>query len=91
MILIGSRYMGQPVVSVPIDVNGDAASAVFGPPPIFPTSFAYYTVVQGDRMDTIASRLYGVPDYWWLIADANPEIFYPDDLVVGSVIRIPAS
>ena len=91
MIINGSRYMGQPVLMVPIDAEGDSTTAVFGPPPAFPSTFVYYTVVQGDRMDTIANNLYGVPDYWWMIANANPEIFYPDDLVVGSIIRIPAS
>jgi hypothetical protein len=91
MIVSGSRYAGQPVVSVPTDAAGDTDIAVFGPTPTLPATFAYYTVVQGDRLDIIANNLYGVPDYWWRIANANPEIFYPDDLVVGSIIRIPSS
>ena len=48
------------------------------------------TVIQGDRLDSIANKVYGVPDYWWKIANANPEIFYPEVLATGSVIRIPA-
>lgn len=91
MIVNGSRYMGQPVVSVPIDAQGDSAVAVFGPPAVGPATFYYHTVVAGDRMDTLANQLYGIPDLWWKIANANPEIFYPDSLVVGSIIRIPAS
>lgn len=91
MIVNGSRYMGQPVVSVPIDVQGDTATAVFGGPPTpGPTVFVYYTVKAGDRMDSIAFGLYGVADFWWKIANANPEIFYPDNLIVGSIIRLPA-
>jgi nucleoid-associated protein YgaU len=90
MIVNGSRYMSQPVVTVPTDAAGDSAVAVYGPPPLFPLVFVYYTVVEGDRMDTLANELYGIPDYWWKIANANPEIFYPDNLVVGSIIRIPA-
>jgi hypothetical protein len=91
MIVTGSRYMGQPVVTVPIDAAGDTAVAVFGPPPTGPTNFVYYTVVEGDRFDVISYKVYGIPDYWWKIANANPEIFYPDYLVVGSIIRIPTS
>jgi nucleoid-associated protein YgaU len=91
MIVSGSRYMGQPVITIPVDAEGDTAVAVFGPTPVFPATFVYYTVVQGDRLDSIANALYGIPDYWWKIANANPEIFYPDNLVVGSIIRIPAS
>jgi nucleoid-associated protein YgaU len=91
MIVVGSRYMGQPVVTVPIDAQGDTAAVVFGGPPApGPTTFVYYTVKAGDRLDSIAFKLYGVADYWWKIANANPEIFYPDSLLVGSIIRLPA-
>jgi len=47
--------------------------------------------VDGDRFDVISYKVYGLPDYWWRIANANPEIFYPDLLVTGSIIRIPTS
>jgi nucleoid-associated protein YgaU len=83
--------MGQPVISVPLSTTGDNAVAVFGPPVAGPTQFAYYIVVDGDRFDTISSQVYGLPDYWWKIANANPEVFYPDYLVPGAIIRIPTS
>lgn len=54
-----------------------------------PTAFDSYRVVQGDRFDTIAVAAYGDPELWWQIADANPDVFYPDDLVVGTVLKIP--
>lgn len=83
--------MGQPVVTVPTDANGGTAVAVFAGPATGPAAYAYYTVVAGDRFDLISNKVYGLPDYWWKIANANPEIFYPDFLVVGSIIRIPTS
>jgi nucleoid-associated protein YgaU len=97
--------MGQPVITVPIspmtvgswsgqtvvDTVQTNAVAVFGPPVTGPAAFSYYTVVDGDRFDLISYKVYGLPDYWWRIANANPEIFYPDSLVVGSIIRIPNS
>ena len=88
MILNGSRYLGQSVVSVPTAHKGMVAT-LFGPSASSFGNFTYYTVVAGDRFDTIAAMIYGVPDYWWKIANANPEVFYPDMLVVGSIIRIP--
>jgi hypothetical protein len=91
MILTGSRYYGQPVLTVPVDAQGDTNVAVFAPPPAVATSFVYYRVQEGDRYDTISFLLYGIPDYWWKIADVNPEVFYPDQLIVGSIIRIPTS
>lgn len=91
MIVNGSRYMGQPVITVPLDTVGGNAVAVFGPPVAGPTQFAYYIVVDGDRFDTISSQVYGLPDYWWKIANANPEVFYPDYLVPGAILRIPTT
>ena len=105
MILTGSRYMGQPVVTVPtppltvgiwsgqniVDITKTTAVAVFGPEPTGPAAFSHYTVVDGDRYDLISFKVYGMPDYWWKIANANPETFYPDYLVTGAILRIPTS
>ena len=89
MILVGSRYMGQPVLTVPTAALGNCV-AVFGPSPGVVSAFTYYTVGQGERFDTIAAMIYGQPTLWWRIADANPEVWYPDNLVAGSIIRIPS-
>jgi nucleoid-associated protein YgaU len=90
MIVTGSRYMGQPVVPVTTS-DGDKTQAVYrsGSPNLLVTNFSYYTVLEGDRLDIIAAKIYGVPSYWWRIADANPELWYPQELVVGAIIRIP--
>lgn len=89
MILVGSRYMGQPVLTVPTASEGSQAT-VFGSSPGSIGAFTYYTVKQGERFDTIASIIFGQPTMWWRIADANPEVWYPDNLVPGSIIRIPS-
>lgn len=81
--------MGHPVLTVPTASQGNSV-AVFGSPPPSISSFTYYTVGQGERFDTIAAMLYGQPTLWWRIADANPEVWYPDNLVAGSIIRIPS-
>lgn len=61
------------------------------PPSFYPTSFVAqeHVVRQGDRLDRLAHQYYGDPDKWWSIAAANPEVFYPEDLPPGSIIRIP--
>jgi len=64
-------------------------ATVFAPPSPGLPNFQLYTVVQGDRLDTIAAKMYGVPEYWWKIANANPEVFYPENLISGAIIRIP--
>jgi nucleoid-associated protein YgaU len=40
-------------------------------------------------MESLAYRRYGDANKWYVIADANPEIFFPLDLEAGNVIRIP--
>jgi nucleoid-associated protein YgaU len=89
-IFTGSRYAGQAVVSVPVNAAGATSRTVYGPKATFPARFTYYMTKLGDRYDLIANQVYGRPDLWWQIADANPEIFFPDDLISGAIIRIPA-
>lgn len=89
MIFEDSRYALEPIIRV------QAADGVTRPtiyPDGGPTNppFHNYTVVDGDRFDTLAAKFLNSPELWWHIADANPEVFYPEDLVPGSIIRIPA-
>lgn len=63
--------------------------AVFRSPPGIPVNFTQYMVKAGDRFDTIAYEFFGRPDLWWYVADANPEIFFPENLQNGAIIRIP--
>lgn len=49
----------------------------------------FYTVVEGDRIDLIAYRYLGRAELWWVVCDYNG-IFFPFDLVPGSVLRLPS-
>jgi|GEM_PF-2146287 len=49
-----------------------------------------YTVDGNDRIDRIATRFYGSPDLWWIIALANGFELLPNDLNARDVIRIPS-
>ena len=41
-----------------------------------------------DRLDLISNRIYGTPEYYWLILEANGySIEY--DIIPGDIIRIP--
>jgi nucleoid-associated protein YgaU len=48
------------------------------------------TVVQGDRLDLIASRTLGDPEQFWRICDAN-NAMDPQDLMAqpGTKLRVP--
>lgn len=60
-------------------------------PEIAPSDDDIYVITTGgDRFDRLALQFYSKPDYWWIIASANPE--YSGDLNIkpGTQIRIPA-
>ncbi len=49
----------------------------------------FHTVVEGDRIDLLAHRYLGDVNLWWVIADYN-DLFFCQDLEIGSKLRIPA-
>lgn len=87
-VYLGSRYEGVPVVSA-LDADGLLKPTLFRTPPPTPVRFASYLVVVGDRLDRLAYRFYQRSDFWWVIADANPEVLLSDPLTPGTMIRIP--
>lgn len=90
MIYEGSRYENEQVVRI-TDTAGRMHPAIFVRPDIDAQHFNFFThVVQaGERIETIAFDYYGDPELWWIVARANPEVFYPGDLAVATVLRIP--
>jgi len=51
--------------------------------------YTVHTVRQGETMDIIASQHLGNPRRYWEIADMNPQIKFPTDIDVGTVLRLP--
>jgi len=49
----------------------------------------FHIVIDGDRIDMLAYHYLGDASLWWIICDYN-EIFFPLDLEMGQVLRIPA-
>jgi hypothetical protein len=90
-IYAGSRYAPQTILQV-FDVERDNTyPTVYGPAPTITQTFTNYVVQAGDRFDTLAYKVFGDPTLWWQIADENPEVFYPDMLVPGTMIRLPVA
>lgn len=60
--------------------------------PVLPVSpdDLFYTVLTGDRIDTIATKFYGDPVLWWVLAVANDMELLPSDLSAGEQIRVPS-
>ena len=49
----------------------------------------FHTVIEGDRIDVLAHQYLGRADLYWIICDYN-DIFFPLELEVGTVLRIPS-
>jgi nucleoid-associated protein YgaU len=92
MILPSSRYADSPVVTVvaPGTFGGGDISVIV-PSMQQPFSFRYisHLVVAGERIDTLAAQYYGDPTMWWRVADANPSIMWYDDIMPGTILRVP--
>lgn len=89
-----SRYLAAPQVTV--DATSDALPlrgnniTIYTPVVLFQDAkYRRYQVVQGDTYQLLADRFLGTAFDWWRIADMNPQIFWPDQLVPGTVIRLP--
>ena len=83
-----SRYATS-TVSVVEDDRGKHQSVNIPAPTDKTVSFTYYQVEATDRVDMLAFNLYGSGQFWWVLADANPEILDWTDLTPGTIIRIP--
>ena len=89
-IYVGSRYEFE-VVDRVLHRDGQHHAAVFRELGSVFGGFNFQThiIMEGDRLDTIAAARYGDSNMWWLICEANPELFDFDTLTPGSALRIP--
>jgi hypothetical protein len=75
-----SRYRDVPLVVVPDAQGRLLASRDLRLLPDVTGTFTH-TVVQGDRLDRLATAYYRQPLVWWHICDANPDVLSPLALV----------
>jgi hypothetical protein len=60
---------------------------------ILPNEYDKYTVIPEGyayRPDLVSYKVYGYPDSWWLIMQAN-KIYDIKDFIAGKTIRIPVN
>lgn len=90
MIFKGSRYGGTDVVEI-VTGPGNRTTRTLAIRAIPPAPSALeYTVVEGERLDTLAARFYTEATKYWLLLDANLETLNPFELLVpGATIHVP--
>ena len=69
-----------------LDASGQTASAKINTDGV---QYSLHLIGQGDTISNVAARLLGNDRRWWEIADINPQVKFPEDLVVGDYLRIP--
>lgn len=92
--VVPSRYNRTPRYRVKLD-DGSAAPMLGFRRTTLPaevlTSSIQHRVLGGDDLQSIATQYYGAPEYWSVLADANPQVFFPGDLDLfeGQTILVP--
>jgi hypothetical protein len=86
-----SRYRGLPLL-VHVDAKGVEHVYIgrrFLPPPESLAEVGHINVKEGDRIDTIAGQVFGDPELYWRIVDAN-RVITPGELTdrIGKRLRI---
>lgn len=86
MIGLDSRYAGCVLyVDGSVEFLGTRLPIDTSPRP----DDTFHTVVESDRIDLIAYSYLGSAGLWWIICDYNG-IFFPLELELGAVLRIPS-
>jgi len=89
MFFDGSRYHRVPDAGF-VDGEGRRVQLKRTREPVETELALIYQVRQGDRLDALAYKFFRDPRKWWLIADANPDVLTPEQLLVpGRQLRIP--
>jgi len=89
-IFSNSRYRN--IDTLQIDLVGGDSVAVYElrPTTVYPEEgLRIYTTRAGDTFEKLADLLFGDGNKWYVLADLNPQIFWPLDLVAGVQIALP--
>ena len=90
MIYQNSRYYTQLIDYVSFVPDGDSFPIVFyefdNPGTV---KWQEHVYLEGERLEQISQKYYERPDLWWVIPEYNPQISDFDNIVPGTVLRIP--
>ncbi len=95
-----SRYLNHPTVFREVwkDNESDLSAEPIRRDIVFLRRYTTYIPVEGsseyvtqagDTLPGLANRFYKNPQLWWVLADFNPQVFYPLELEANTVLSIP--
>jgi hypothetical protein len=84
-----SRYADNTVVSL-VDNSGISRPTILiTTPNERRINCNTYIWRMGDQIEYLAYTAYGDEQAWWIIANANPEILFWDNVTPGATVRVP--
>lgn len=84
-----SRYAEGQMVWVSTKSRGNKQSVFLNTVVAITVPYTVALMREGDNMMMLAGTAYGDPGRWWVVADANPQWFYPLDEFPGHTLRVP--
>ena len=86
----GSRYRFSDTIQVQdADGNSNGVYVLRETTANVPDGSIPYTVQAKDTMESLAFKHYGDGNKWYVIAEVNPQVFWPLNLRKGELIYIP--
>jgi hypothetical protein len=84
-----SRYADNTVLNLVDSERVSRPTIIITPPGEQRINFSTYTWQVGDQIDYLAYSAYKDEQSWWIIANANPEILFWDNITAGTTVRVP--
>lgn len=75
----GSYYQHLPT----FEGEGSAFRGVRARPVVPPEPVLEHSIVVADRLDGLAQHYYANPRDWRRLADCNPDVLFPEDLLIA--------
>jgi hypothetical protein len=89
MITSRSRYASGEVLWVNTTSRGNKQTVYLNTVVVLVVPYTVALVKETDSQPVYAYQTYRDANRWWTIADVNPQVFYPLDLIPGESMRIP--
>jgi hypothetical protein len=90
MIGSSSRYTAGEVLWVNTKSRGNKQTVYLNPVVLLSVPYTAVLIHETDSQQQFAYKVYRDASRWWNIADVNPQVFYPLDMIPGASLRVPS-
>jgi len=84
-----SRYVQGETLWVKTKKRGNKQTVYLDTVTVVNRPYMLVLMRETDNMTIVSAKSYNDPQRWWVVADANPQWFYPMDNFPGWSLRVP--